>query len=181
MKWVDRTRLERRIDALVREYPVTLLSGPRQCGKTALARRIAGRRKATYFDLEDPETALLPAVAAAMLKDLKGLVVIDEIQRQPKLFDLLRVLADRRPSPARFLILGSASPSIVRGAAESLAGRVAYVDMGGFSLSEIGPSHWKRLWLDLRPARAGREVLRPQGAAVRPDDPGRPQRSPEYH
>ncbi len=146
MKWIKREHLERKIASLVRDYPVTLLSGPRQCGKTSLARRIAEGRKAAYFDLEDPETALQPETAAAMLKDLKGLVVIDEIQRQPALFNLLRVLADRKPLPARFLILGSASPSIIRGASESLAGRVAYLDMDGFTLEEAGADNWKRLW-----------------------------------
>jgi predicted AAA+ superfamily ATPase len=85
-------------------------------------------------------------VAKAVLKDLRGLVVIDEVQRQPELFALLRVLADRRPLPARFLLLCSAAPAIVKGVSESLAGRVAYVDMGGFSLAEVGAPHWKRLW-----------------------------------
>lgn len=147
MKWIKRGRLEGVVEDLIRTFPVTLLAGPRQCGKTSVARRIANRRKATYFDLEDPETALHPESAAAVLKDLKGLVVIDEIQRQPGLFNLLRVLADRRPLPARFLILGSASPSIVRGVSESLAGRVATVDMGGFSLEEAGADNWKRRWV----------------------------------
>lgn len=144
---MNRDWLERRVATLTREYPVTLLSGPRQCGKTSLARRIAANRNATCFDLENPETTLLPEVAGAMLKDLKGLVVIDEIQRQPGLFNLLRVLSDRHPATARFLILGSASPTILRGASQSLAGRVAYVDMGGFSLEEVGNANWKRLWL----------------------------------
>lgn len=146
MKWIERAVLEQRIRNAVRDYPVTLLLGPRQCGKTSLARRLAQGRKGTYFDLEDPDTALQPLVAGAMLKDLRGLVIIDEIQRQPALFALLRVLADRKPLPARFLILGSASPDIVKGASESLAGRVAYVDMSGFSLLEIGVANWKRLW-----------------------------------
>jgi len=146
MRWVPRQELQRRIEAAVREYPVTLLLGARQCGKTSLARRVAAGRKGAFFDLEDPETALRAEVARAVLSDIRGLVVIDEIQRQPELLPLLRVLADRRPLPARFLILGSASPAIVKGASESLAGRVAYVDMGGFSLEEAGAANWKRLW-----------------------------------
>jgi hypothetical protein len=146
MKWIERKSLEQRISAAIRDYPVALLLGPRQCGKTSLARRIAKGRQGTYFDLEDPETPLKPDVARAVLKDLKGLVVLDEIQRQPELFALLRVLADRRPLPARFLILGSASPSIVKGVSESLAGRVSYVGMGGFTLEEAGAQNWKRLW-----------------------------------
>ncbi|MBI2495816.1 MAG: ATP-binding protein [Candidatus Omnitrophica bacterium] len=146
MKWVPRPTLERRLSEAIRDYPVTLLLGPRQCGKTSLALRMAAIRKATVFDLEDPQSPLQPTVARAVLHDLKGLVVIDEIQRQPGLFPLLRVLADRRPLPAKFLILGSAAPELVRGASESLAGRVAHVDMGGFALSETGVGNWKRLW-----------------------------------
>ena len=146
MKWVVREGLERQILAAVRAFPVTMLLGPRQCGKTSLARRIAAGARTTYLDLEDPETPLRPEAAKSVLKDLRGLVVIDEVQRQPDLFPLLRVLADRRPLPARFLILGSASPTIAKGASESLAGRVAHLDMGGFSLAEAGPSNWRRLW-----------------------------------
>ena len=146
MKWVERAGLEAEIASAIRAYPVTLLLGPRQCGKTSLARRLAGARKATYFDLEDPETPLRPEEAATVLRGLRGLVVIDEVQRQPGLFPLLRVLADRRPLPARFLLLGSTAPSLVRGVSESLAGRVAYVDMGGFTLVEAGAGNWKRLW-----------------------------------
>lgn len=147
MKWVERENLELRILRAIRDYPVTLLLGPRQCGKTSLARRISEQQKGSYFDLEDPETPLHAEVARAVLKDLRGLVIIDEIQRQPSLFELLRVFADRPGRPARFLILGSASPDIVRGVSESLAGRVAFLDMGGFTLEEAGEEHWKRLWL----------------------------------
>ncbi len=147
MKWVQRKNLEQRIAQAIRDYPVTLLLGPRQCGKTSLARRIGEEQKGSYFDLEDPETPLHAEVARAVLKDLRGLVIIDEIQRQPSLFELLRVLADRPGRPARFLILGSASPDIVRGVSESLAGRVAFLDMGGFTLEEAGENQWKRLWL----------------------------------
>jgi hypothetical protein len=147
MKWLDRKDLEERIQQGTRDYPVTMLLGPRQCGKTSLARRVAEQQGGTYFDLEDPETPLHAEVARAVLKDLRGLVIIDEIQRQPSLFELLRVLADRPKRPARFLILGSASPDIVRGVSESLAGRVSYVDMRGFTLEETGASRWKQLWL----------------------------------
>lgn len=147
MKWLERTGLEERIRQGIRYYPVTMLLGPRQCGKTSLARRIGERWGGTYFDLEDPETPLQPSVARAVLKDLRGLVIIDEIQRQPTLFELLRVLADRPKKPARFLILGSASPDIVRGVSETLAGRVTYVEMSGFTLEETGADKWKRLWL----------------------------------
>ncbi len=147
MKWHKRTALETRILAAIGEYPITLLLGPRQCGKTSLARRIATHQKTVVFDLEDPETPLQPEASRTMLKEQRGLVVLDEVQRQPELFSLLRVLADRRPLPARFLILGSASPAIVKGVSESMAGRVAFIEMAGFTLPEAGADHWQRLWL----------------------------------
>lgn len=131
MKWLERSDLEERIQRSIRDYPVAMLLGPRQCGKTSLARRVAERQGGTYFDLEDPETPLQAQVARAVLKDLRGLVIIDEIQRQPSLFELLRVLADRPRRPARFLILGSASPDIVRGVSETLAGSKKVGEMRG--------------------------------------------------
>lgn len=130
----------------LRAYPVTALIGPRQCGKTTLARIVAGSR-AHYFDLErgdDFERLRNPARA---LEGLRGLVVLDEIQRRPELFTLLRVLADNRPLRRRFLVLGSAAPAMVRGVSESLAGRIAFVEMGGFTLDEAGPARLDRLWL----------------------------------
>jgi predicted AAA+ superfamily ATPase len=99
-----------------------------------------------YFDLEDPETPLKPEIAKLVLKDLKGLIIIDEFQRQPELFPLLRVFSDRRPLPARFLILGSASPQLVKGISESLAGRVIYREMGGFLLHEVAQKKQDALW-----------------------------------
>src|SRR5262245_11350421 len=126
---IERSQAMRAVRTALANNPVCILLGPRQCGKTTLARQVAGRRRAHYFDLEtavgrarlaDPELTLTP---------LSGLVVIDEIQRQPELFTVLRPLADRPGSPARFLILGSASPDVVRGASESLAGRVGFVDL----------------------------------------------------
>jgi hypothetical protein len=147
MRFVPRPRLKARIEGALGHAPVTLLLGPRQCGKTTLARRISAARKATFFDLEDPQTPLRPERAFLVLQELSGLVVIDEFQRQPALFETLRVLADRRPLRARFLILGSASPDLVRGISESLAGRVAYVEMGGLSLDEIGVRRADELWL----------------------------------
>jgi predicted AAA+ superfamily ATPase len=147
MKTIKRKRLTASILHSINRFPVTLLLGPRQCGKTTLAREIFQKRGGTYFDLEDPETPLRPEIASLILKKLKGLVIIDEIQRQPDLFPLLRVLADRKPLPARFLILGSASLDIVRGISESLAGRVAYVEMGGFVSDEIAAKDIDRLWI----------------------------------
>ena len=144
---IDRQGLSNWVDRELDRFPVVLLLGPRQCGKTTLAREIAGARNARYFDLEDPECPLLPESASLTLRALDGLVVIDEFQRMPQLFDLIRVLADRRPLPTRFLILGSASPDLVKGVSETLAGRVAYVPMGGFNLVEVGGDRWRDLWI----------------------------------
>lgn len=143
---IPRSHLTRRLERSLSRFPVTLLLGPRQCGKTTLARQIAGAT-AHYFDLEDPSTALQPEVAKQVLAPLRGLVIIDEFQRQPALFELLRVLADRTPTRARFLILGSASPDLVRGASETLAGRVATCEMSGFGVAEIPARKQSALWM----------------------------------
>ncbi len=147
MKLLPRPEISQRLRKAIKEYPVTLLLGPRQCGKTTLARQLGDQLASAYFDLEDPQTPLRAEIAPLTLKDLKGLVVIDEFQRQPQLFELLRVLADRRPLPARFLILGSASPELVHGAGESLAGRLAYVEIGGFTFNEVPPQRVNDLWI----------------------------------
>jgi len=125
---------------------VVVLYGPRQCGKTTLARQVAGAAAAEYFDLEDPVSQRRLSEPMLALRELRRLVVIDEVQRQPGLFPILRVLADRKPLPARFLILGSASPELLRQSSESLAGRVALVEMGGFNLPEAGLNAMRRLW-----------------------------------
>ena len=130
----------------MRQYAVTALYGPRQCGKTTLARSLVKGDSPNYFDLEDPVSARRLAEPMTALRPLRGLVVIDEVQRQPDLFPVLRVLADRRPRPARFLILGSASPELLRQGSESLAGRIALVEMTGFQLPEISDGHERRLW-----------------------------------
>jgi uncharacterized protein len=127
--------------------PVVSILGPRQVGKSTLAREIASERGDAHFlDLENPIDASRLAQPMTALEALRGLVIIDEVQRQPELFALLRVLADRRPLPARFLLLGSASPTLIRGVSESLAGRVAFVDMHGFDLGEVGGEKWRDLW-----------------------------------
>ena len=130
----------------MRNNPAVMLLGPRQCGKTTLARELTRKRRATLFDLESPAEASRLAEPMTALAPLRGLVVIDEAQLQPSLFPVLRVLADRSPLPARFLLLGSASPELARGVTESLAGRVALVSMGGFDLEEAGVSALRRLW-----------------------------------
>lgn len=144
---IPRDRLLQKVLKAISQFPVTLLSGPRRCGKTTLARQVWKQVGGEYFDLEDPETPLQPERASLVLRDLKGLVIIDEFQRQPDLFPLLRVLADREPLPARFLVLGSASLDLVRGVSETLAGRVSYIRMGGLSLDEIGGDNADRLWI----------------------------------
>lgn len=133
--------------ALKRSRVVALL-GPRQCGKTTLARELVPQGSANYFDLEDPEGLAQLEEPMTALRDLRGWVVIDEIQHRPELFPVLRVLADRRPLPARFLILGSASPELLKQSSESLAGRMETISISGFSMEEVGTSamskHWRR-------------------------------------
>jgi predicted AAA+ superfamily ATPase len=143
---IERTTLLERIGQRFGMNPVVMLLGPRQCGKTTLARQFAEQHPATYFDLEDPRDHDRLAEPMTALEPLRGLVILDEAQLQPELFAILRVLADRRPLPARFLLLGSASPDLVRGVSESLAGRVALVPMAGFDLSEVGADALRALW-----------------------------------
>ncbi|CUS32300.1 conserved hypothetical protein [Candidatus Nitrospira nitrosa] len=145
---IDRARDIHAIRTALRHNPVVALIGPRQSGKTTLARQFVATDSPNYFDLEDPASLARLAEPATALRPLKGLVVIDEIQRRPELFPLLRVLADRQPVTARFLILGSASPELLRQSSESLAGRVATVPLEGFRLADLGaelqPRHWLR-------------------------------------
>lgn len=136
---IQRIELSKSIRQALRQNPVTALIGPRQCGKTALARQLAAQEPHEYFDLEAPSDLERLANPMTTLEPLKGLVVVDEVQRKPDLFPLLRVLSDRRPLPARFLLLGSTSPDLIRNSSESLAGRVAFVSMAGFRLAEVGP------------------------------------------
>lgn len=133
--------------AALRRVPIVSILGPRQSGKTTLARAIARSRRAVAFDLERPSDVARLAAPMVALEPLRGLVVIDEVQRLPSLFEVLRVLADRPRTPARFLILGSADPRLVKGVSESLAGRVHHVDVAGFDLSEVGVERYRRLWL----------------------------------
>ena len=143
---IGRTRLAGRLALALRRSRVVALTGPRQCGKTTLARALAAGRRGSYFDLEDPVAAARLAEPVTALGPLRGLVVIDEVQRAPHLFPVLRVLADRSPAQARFLLLGSASPELMQQASESLAGRVEFVDMAGFMLEEVGEDALRRLW-----------------------------------
>ncbi len=130
----------------LKSFPVVSVLGPRQVGKTTLAQEIAGEQPSHFFDLEDLDALARLEEPKAALDRLEGLVVLDEVQRKPELFALLRVLADRKPVKARFLLTGSASPGLVRGVSESLAGRVALVDVAGFNLGEVGEGEWRKLW-----------------------------------
>jgi len=144
--------IERKLDIdlvrhALRRSPVVALLGPRQCGKTTLARQFVAPDSLNYFDLEDPASLSRLDEPDTALRSLKKLVVIDEVQRRPELFPLLRVLADRRPLPARFLILGSVSPDLLRQSSESLAGRIETLPLEGFRLADLGASAQGRHWL----------------------------------
>jgi predicted AAA+ superfamily ATPase len=140
---VERPSEERALKALVAEFPVTALLGPRQCGKTTLAARLGADR---YFDLEDPRAARQMDDPLLALEELRGLIVIDEFQRRPELFPVLRSLVDRRLGQ-RYLILGSASRELLRQSSESLAGRIAYYELAGLRISDLPPDSMPRLWL----------------------------------
>jgi predicted AAA+ superfamily ATPase len=144
---IQRPRALERITKTFGIHPIAALLGPRQCGKTTLARVIAEREPSTYYDLENPVDISRLSAPMRALEKLSGLVVIDEVQRRPDLFELLRVLVDRPGNPARFLILGSASPHLAKGVSESLAGRVGFIDLSGFDLGEVGVEHSARCWL----------------------------------
>ena len=144
---IQRISLLNTIDRAIERSRVVVLTGPRQCGKTTLARELLDVESINYFDLEDPASLARLDEPMTALKPLEGLIVIDEIQRRPELFPILRVLADRAHSPARFLILGSASGDLMRQTSESLAGRLERVEMGGFSMYELGLQAEQDLWL----------------------------------
>ena len=144
---IPRPQAYKNITKILELFPVAALLGPRQCGKTTLARIIAEKNPSTFFDLENPVDVARLSAPMSVLENIKGLVIIDEIQRKPELFELLRVLADRADNPAKFLILGSASPDMVKGASESLAGRIGFTDLSGFNLWEAGVENRDSLWV----------------------------------
>lgn len=145
---VERKNLLEQVRYALEHNRVVALIGPRQCGKTTIARQIVPLESSNYFDLEDPVSLLRLDHPKTALQDLRGIVVIDEVQNKPDLFPILRVLCDRTPLPARFLILGSASPTLLRQSSESLAGRISIIPMSGFKLEEVGVNmqnlHWER-------------------------------------
>lgn len=145
---IERSELLSTIRRALKRSRVVALIGPRQCGKTTIARQIVPDASSNYFDLENPTSLARLEQPVIALEDLRGIVVIDEIQRRPDLFPILRVLADRKPLRARFLILGSASPALLRQSSESLAGRLGTIPVAPLSLGELGTKllnrHWQR-------------------------------------
>jgi predicted AAA+ superfamily ATPase len=144
---IHRAGMLARVRAGLVHSPVVTLLGPRQCGKTDMVRPLASSSE-NYFDLHAPaDHARLEAHGFNILSRLEGIVVVDEAQRCPEIFPYLRVLADRPDTRTRFLLTGSASPDIASAAAESLAGRVRLLNLGGFTAEEIGWDNWRELWL----------------------------------
>lgn len=143
MKFIDRPIDITKLEWLIGHYPITSVIGPRQCGKTTMTKLLKAKH---YFDLENPRDLARLEHPQLMLESLRGLIVIDEVQRKPDLFPLLRYLADKKQEQS-FLLLGSASPSLIKHGSETLAGRIAYYELTGLRLSDIGASEWKSLWL----------------------------------
>lgn len=143
---IDRQDLLRSLQESLQRSPSVALLGPRQTGKTTLARTLVRQFQGHFFDLEDPQDAAALENPKLVIGALRGLVVLDEVQRAPHLFPVLRVLLDRPDQPARFLLLGSASPHLVQGVTESLAGRIAFQEMQGFHLDEVGAEALPDLW-----------------------------------
>ncbi|MCA9285120.1 MAG: ATP-binding protein [Phycisphaerales bacterium] len=149
---IPRSHATASLKAALKRAPVVALVGARQCGKSTLARAVVDPSSDAYFDLEDPADLARLEQPMVALRSLRGLVVIDEVQHRPDLFPILRVLADRPRTPARFLVLGSASPSLLRQTGESLAGRIETIVLGGFTLEEVArrgrgnvvSRHWER-------------------------------------
>lgn len=140
---ITRTDDFRKVEGLLKTFPVVAIVGPRQCGKSTLARTLGA---AHFFDLENPRDLAALDDPQLALESLSGLIVIDEIQRAPELFPLLRYLVDHKPGQ-RYLVLGSASRDLLRQSSESLAGRIAYHELGGFRLHDLGGGKWRALWL----------------------------------
>ncbi|MBI5408868.1 MAG: ATP-binding protein [Nitrospirae bacterium] len=143
---VKRDYYIKRLSKAVKRSSITAILGPRQCGKTTLARIFTKGRKAYHFDLESQPDRFRLQNAELVLGSLSGIVVIDEIQAMPELFAVLRVLVDKPGCRARFLILGSASPHIVRNVSETLAGRVEFIELAGFDITETGDRSLDKLW-----------------------------------
>jgi len=145
---LTRTALVEEVKSSFQKEPIVALLGPRQCGKTTLARMIAeSTKQATFFDLENPRDIAKLDDAMYALESISGLVILDEIQIKPELFNILRVLVDRPQNQTNFLILGSASPQLIKGVSETLAGRARFIEMVALRLNEVKEENWKSLWL----------------------------------
>lgn len=142
---IDRPYYFQQLGVAMERAPVTVLLGPRQCGKTTLARLFGKQHAAYYFDLESPSDQQRLQNPELMLGQLRGMVILDEIQRMPELFNVLRVLVDQPENNLKFLILGSASPHLIKRVSETLAGRVEFIELSGFDLGET--PEIQRLWL----------------------------------
>jgi predicted AAA+ superfamily ATPase len=143
MNHVDRKTDLKQISSLLRIFPVVAILGKRQCGKTTIAKEFNYKH---YFDLESPRDLTALDHPQLALEDLDGLIVIDEVQRKPDLFPLIRHLVDNQPSQ-RYLILGNASRDLIRQSSETLAGRIGYFNLGGFRIDDVGSKELPRLWL----------------------------------
>ncbi len=143
MKTIKRKQDFKEIGDFIESFPVTCILGPRQCGKTTISKEFKFDH---YFDLENPRDLARLDHPQLALEELKGLIVIDEIQRKPDLFSLIRFLVDNNPTQ-KYLILGSASRDLIKQSSESLAGRIAYFNLGGFSPEDIGKENLQQLWL----------------------------------
>ncbi|MDD2928322.1 MAG: ATP-binding protein [Sideroxydans sp.] len=129
------------IERSLTDFPAVALLGPRQAGKTTLAKSIASERTGNlYLDLERPsDLAKLADPELFLSRHENKLIVLDEVQRKPELFAVLRSLIDQQRTPGRFLLLGSASPQLLQQASESLAGRIIFHELGPFDVSEVQP------------------------------------------
>jgi len=145
--FIQRSRLLEILKERLNHNPAVALLGPRQCGKTTLAKIFSSEISGEYFDLEDPRDEARLSAPITVLESISGLIVLDEIQRMPELFPLLRVLIDRSEGKRAFLLLGSASPSLIRDVSETLAGRVSFIHMSGFNVSEVGIKNGRKLWI----------------------------------
>ncbi len=144
---IERLDYIRQIETAVTRSKITSLLGPRQCGKTTLSRIISDNIKSVRFDMESVPDIQRLRNPELVLGSIEDLVIIDEIQKQPSLFNSLRVIVDRPETKARFLILGSASPEIIKNVSETLAGRVEFIELSGFNLAETGVNTMEKLWL----------------------------------
>lgn len=145
---IPRTKALKELNHKLKGFPIVAILGPRQCGKTTLANQFAAskpNKKVHFFDLEDPRDLARLENPALALEPLSGVIVIDEVQHMTELFPVLRVLADTKKD-AKFLILGSASPRLMKRGSETLAGRVAFLELGGFSLNILKTQDMRKLW-----------------------------------